>query len=323
MPANPWVVGIDLGATKMALGLVDPMDNIVARARLPTQAEAGPDAAVERLAQAVVSLKAHLPAGQSVAAVGVDAPGPIDHTAGLIVDPPNLPGWRRVPFAQMLSRRLGLPVVLEHDAKAAALGEFHYGAGRDARDMVYVVVGTGVGGGLILDGQLYRGRQNAAGEMGHITLDRQGAVCSCGSRGCVETYVSGPWLARRLEQLLVEHGETAAHLKQLLTGETVSALAAQGHPMARQVLQEAGDALGTAVATVAMILDVGLFVIGGSVAQAGDLLLAPARQAVPRHAFASVAERVRIVPAALNEDGPLLGCAWLARSFLQGAGNGI
>ena len=203
---------------------------------------------------------------------------------------------------------MNIPVVLEHDANAAALGDFHFGAGRDADDMAFIVVGTGVGAAIIVDGELYRGRHGAAGEIGHVTLDRHGEACSCGNRGCVETFISGPWLGRRYAAAvqLSEDG---------VSGAAVASLAADGDPVAEQVLADAGEALGIAVATMAMIIDVDLYVIGGSVAKAGDLLLEPARQAVPSHSFASVGSRVRIVPTALGDDGPVLGCAWLAQQI--------
>jgi glucokinase len=163
---------------------------------------------------------------------------------------------------------------------------------------------------LIVDGVVYRGAHNSAGEIGHTTIDRNGDLCGCGSRGCVETYMSGPWLARRYERIYTT--ATAP-----LTGGDVAHLAAEGDPVALHVFQDAGDALGAAVATMAMMLDVDLYVIGGSVAKAGDLLLAPARRGVPKYSFHSVSERVRIVPTALGDDGPILGCAWLARQVTK------
>jgi len=220
-----------------------------------------------------------------------------------------------MPLRQMLKDRLGLRVWLEHDAKAAALGEYHYGAGCGARSLVYVVLGTGVGAAIVLDGRLYRGPHNAAGEVGHITLDPQGDRCSCGSRGCVETYLSGPRLAQRYQRALKRARREA--LGEPLTGERVSALAQEGDPLAREVLAEAGEALGVAVASMAMILDVDLYVVGSSVARAGDLLLAPARAAVPNYCYRSVGCRVRIKVTQLWGDGPLLGCGWLARRMLE------
>ena len=313
---SDWVIGIDLGATKIALGLIDPGDRIVARRRIPTDGDAGPQVVVGRTAQAVTELAGELPAGERVAAVGICTPGPVDHQSGTLIDPPNLQGLHNTPLRQMLSDRLGLPVSLEHDAKAAALGEFHYGAGRGEQSMVYIVVGTGVGAAIIIDGRLYRGLHNSAGEVGHITLDRDGELCPCGSSGCVETYVAGPWLARRYTRGLEQEGrEPESPLR--ITGETVARLAQEGDPLAVRVLAQAGEALGVAVASLAMVLDVDLFVIGSSVARAGDLLLGRARDVVPCCSYDSVSCRVRIVTTELWDDGPILGCGWLARQAVS------
>jgi glucokinase len=306
---KPWVIGVDLGGTKIRLGLISPDNTITATRLMATNAHEGIDAVTERIGAAVHELQESLPARCHVAAVGICSPGPVDHAAGLLIDPPNLQGLHHAPLRQKLSDRLQLPVVLEHDAKAAGLGDYHYGAGRGAHSMVYIVIGTGVGAALILDGEVYRGAHNSAGEIGHATIDRRGDLCSCGSHGCVETFLSGPWLGRRYERAA---GQPADALP-LVSGNDVARLAAEGDPIALQVFEDAGDALGATVATLAMMLDVDLYVIGGSVAKAGDLLLEPARRGAPRYSHHSVGERVRIVQTALGDDGPLLGCAWLAR----------
>ena len=315
-----WVVGVDLGATKIGLGLIDPHERIVATRRMLTEAQAGPQSVVDRIAQSVGELEGELSPGERIAALGICSPGPVDHQAGMLIDPPNLQGLHHAPLRQMLVDRLGIPVCLEHDAKAAALGEFTYGAGRGSKSMVYIVVGTGVGAAIILDGQLYRGLCNSAGEVGHITLDRQGELCSCGSRGCVETYLSGPWLARRYRRALAREGQRSDGLTAPgdCTGAEVSRLAAQRDPLASEVMNRAGEALGVAVASMAMILDVELYVVGGGVSQAGDLLLDPARRVVPDCSYRSVSCRVRIVTSKLGDDGPILGCGWMARQLVPG-----
>lgn len=309
-----YVVGVDLGATKIALGLIDPQDRITARRRIPTHVAKGPQPAVERMVQSITELAQELPPGRQISAVGICSPGPIDHAAGTIIDPPNLTGWRHVPLRQMLAERLDLPVTLEHDAKASALGEYYYGVGRGARSMVYIVVGTGVGAAIIMEGQLYRGLHNSAGEVGHITIDRYGEKGSSGIKGCVESYMSGPSLSHRYQRLLEQTNPQAAG-QPPLTGEQISHLAAQGDPLALQIITEAGEALGIAIASLAMILDIDLYVIGSSVAKAGDLLLEPARRIAPDYCFQSVAARLHIIPVGLGDDGPILGCGWLARQI--------
>ena len=311
-----WVVGVDLGATKTALGLVDPTNTIVGRQRILTRANDGPQPVIERIAQCIRNLERELPGDQQIRSVGICTPGPVDHETGMLLDPPNIPALNNIPLRQMLADRIGLPVVLEHDAKAAALGEFHYGAGRDGRSMVYIVVGTGVGAAIVMDGQLYRGMRNSAGEVGHITLDPQGEPCACGGRGCVQNYVCGPGLAHHYERAVEQTGHIPLELP--VTGEKVTRWAAQGDLVAQEVVARAGTALGIAVATAAMLLDIELYVVGGSVARSGALLLEPARQAAPDYCYRSVGRRIRIVPAQLWGDGPILGCSWLARQTLLG-----
>lgn len=319
---SAYVIGADLGGTKIELGLVDPQDRIVARKRLPTEAARGAASVVERIAACVEELAGYLPAQERIAALGMCTPGPVDHVQGILLDPPNVQGLHYAPLGSLLSARLGIPVRLEHDAKAAALGEFYFGAGRGEQSMSYLIVGTGVGAALIIDGVVYRGMHNSAGEFGHTVLDRHGLLCSCGNRGCVETFMSGPRLVQWYE--IMQHegrvvgGELSPALQHLpRSGEAVAKLATQGDPIAVAVLTQAGEALGAAIATLAMIVNIDLYVVGGSVAKCGELLLAPARQAVPRHAFASVASHIRIVASGLDTDAPILGCAWLARQQVR------
>lgn len=310
--SDSWVVGLDLGATKIAMGLINPNNQIIARDRIPTNAHHGAQAVVESIAQSIAKFHDKLPHGRQIDALGICAPGPVDHEAGMLIDPPNLLKLHNTPLRKLLIERLGIPVCLEHDAKAAALGEFYYGAGINDQSMVYIVVGTGVGAAIIADGQLYRGLHNSAGEMGHITLDRDGELCSCGSRGCVETYTSGPWLARRYERALSQ-----TKPEQAITGELVAKMARSGDPIAKKIMTEAGEKLGIAIASMAMILGIDLYIIGGSVSKAGDQLIRPALKTVPHCSYQSVSPRIRIVATELHEDGPILGCGWLARQILM------
>jgi glucokinase len=313
--SHEWVIGVDLGRTKVAIGLVSPGGQIVAQRRIPTSAELGAPSVVERIAEAVHALEGDLPGGARIAALGVCAPGPVDHAGGRILDVHEMGGLANTPFAAMLSERLGVPASLDHDAKSAAVGEFYYGGGRGERAIVYIVVGTGVGSAIVVDGQVFRGVSNMAGELGHITLNRDGELCPCGSRGCVETYASGPWVARRYLHRRERYGQPPS--AEPPTGELVAALAQRGDPLAAQVLREAGEALGAAIASAAMILDIDRYIIGGSVAKAGDLLLGPARAALLGSCYRSIATRIQIAVSEMVDDGPILGCAHQARALLQ------
>ena len=300
------VVGIDLGGSKIALGLVSADNAILSRRRIDTNDQQGLHSVIERIAEQVESLRADLPPGDSIAAIGIGAPGPVDHISGDLLTLVNLPGISNSPFRRALSERLGLPVALDHDAKVAALGEFHVGAGQARDSMIYIVIGTGVGAAIIYQGALIYGESNSAGESGHMTVDPAGHLCHCGSRGCLETYTSGPALSRHY---LAATGER-------IDGAEVTERARNGEAAARQVLAEAGRALGIAIASLAMTLNIELFVIGGSVAGAGEWLLAPARESLRDYSFRAVSARVQVRASQLGEDGAILGAAWLARGII-------
>lgn len=302
------IIGIDLGGSKIALGLVSPRDEISARRRIDTESEAGLESVVERIAIEVDALKATLPPEQKLEAVGIGAPGPVDCVSGDLLTLVNLPGISNTPFRRALQERLALPVALDHDAKVAALGEFHYGAGRERESMIYIVMGTGVGAAIIYQGQLIYGESNSAGESGHMTVDPKGHPCHCGSRGCLETYTSGPALAKHY----------AAATGDKVSGAAVTERALAGDETARALLGKAGCALGIAIASLAMTLNIELFVIGGSVANAGDLLLEAARASLKQYAFKAVSARVKVAASEMGEDAPILGAAWLARDRLIG-----
>lgn len=302
--SSDWVIGVDLGASKVACALVSPENQPVARTRIETRALDGPFVVADRVAESVRELLAQAPADVRIERVGVCSPGPLDHLAGMIYDPPNLTGWRDVPFAAMLAERLGLEVYLEHDAKASAIAEFHLGAGRGAQNMALIIIGTGVGAAIILDGEVYRGPTNSAGEIGHITVDLNGPICTCGSNGCVEAYAGGPAIMRSYAYSTRRRVESAREVAQA---------AEEGDPIAIRVFQDAGRAVGAAVATLAMLMDVDTFVLFGSVVKAGELLLAPARAAVPKYSFQSVSQRVRLIACELGDDAGVLGAALVAR----------
>lgn len=302
------VIGIDLGGSKIALGLVSTGDEIMARRRIDTESEVGLASVIERIAAEIEALQATPPAGRNVEAVGIGAPGPVDHVNGDLLTLVNLPGISNTPFRRALQERTSLPVALDHDAKVAALGEFHFGAGIGRESMIYIVIGTGVGAAIIYQGKLIYGESNSAGESGHMTVDPNGHRCHCGSRGCLETYTSGPALSKHY----------AAATGETISGVEVGKRALAGDETARALLREAGRALGIAIASLAMTLNIELFVIGGGVVQAGELLLEAARASLKEYSFRAVSARIRVVVSAMGEDAPILGAAWLARRQLTG-----
>ncbi len=300
-----WHLGVDLGASTFKCGLISPEWKIVARSHDETRALDGPAQAADRIAEHVRALIGQLPQDATVASIGMCAPGPLDHTTGVLIYPPNLTGWRDVPFAQMMRERLGLPVSLEHDAKASALGEYHFGSGRGAKSMALIIIGTGIGAAMIVDGKLYRGDRDAAGEVGHITVDMDGPICTCGSTGCVESFAGGPAIVNAYNYA------TRAGVE---SGEEIARRAHTGDEIAQRVFQRAGRALGAAIATMAMLNDIDTFVLFGSVVKAGELLLTPTRQAIPRYSYPTIASRIKIMVGELGNDAGILGAAWGAES---------
>jgi glucokinase len=309
-------IGVDIGGTKVAGGVVDESGTILARARVDTPAR---DAAGAE--DSIVSVVEQLREGFDIEAVGLGAAGFVDATRSRVYFAPNLPDWHNEPVRDDVSRRVGLPVVVENDANAAAWGEHRFGAGREEEHVVCVTIGTGIGGGMIIDGALYRGRYGVSGEIGHMQVAADGRLCGCGQRGCWEQYASGNALVREARERAAESRAEAATLLRLgdgtpeeITGRHVTEAAGKGDPVALAAFATIGQWLGQGLADLAAILDPGLFVLGGGVSDAGKLLVDPARVA-----FESLltGHRVRpaakIVPAELGNDAGLVGAADLAR----------
>ncbi|MDR7537326.1 MAG: ROK family protein [Armatimonadota bacterium] len=308
-----WYLGVDLGGTKILAAVVDETGRVGATARAATP-QAGPPAVVEAIA--ATADRALAAAGVSRAAVraaGVGAPGPADPATGVVFAPPNLQGWRDVPLAALVRERLGMPVAVENDANAAALGEHWVGAGRGVDDLLYITVGTGVGGGLILRGQLYTGVSGTAGEIGHMVLVPGGPRCACGRLGCLEAVASGSAIVREARAALAAGRPSMLAGASALDAREVARAAAEGDPLAREVFARAAGYLGLAAANLVNLLNPAMLIIGGGVARAGELLLGPVRRIVQAEAFERPAAAVQIVPAALGLHAGAVGAAAAAR----------
>jgi glucokinase len=309
--------GIDLGATKILSLVVDAAGSLLAEDIRPTLGGEGVDAVIARMADSLRDslTKAGLREGQ-LTAVGVSAPGPVDHLRGVVTYPPNLPGWRDVPLASRLQQVLGVPCFLENDANAAAVAEHRFGAGRGVRHMLFITVSSGVGGGIIIDGALYRGASGGAGEVGHIVLNEDGPLCGCGRRGCLEVYSSGLAIAREGSDLVARKPDSRlariAAEGPPLTAEAVHRAASDGDTAARRIIAVAGHRLGEGIASLINVLNPELIVLGGSLIKMGDIYLGPMREAAASEAFPQHWRDVRIVEVALGDQSPALGAASLA-----------
>ncbi|BDI22386.1 ROK family glucokinase [Herbiconiux sp. L3-i23] len=319
-------IGLDIGGTKIAGALVDELGTIVAERRVATPA--GDSALLEdSVVEMVKQLDAEAAAiGDRVAAVGVAIPGFIDAAQSVVYYTPNLP-WRHEPMREKLETRLGLPIVIENDANAAGWAEFRFGAARLVSDMVMLTIGTGVGGAIVHDDTLFRGGFGAAAELGHLRLVPGGLPCGCGARGCIEQYGSGRALLRMANEV-ADAGGIGLPLAEaraetgVLTGDQVSTLLQAGDAGALAALRRLGRHLGEACASLAAVLDPQMFVFGGGVAQAGELMLEPIRAAffenLPARGYHPEPE-FRI--AELVNDAGVVGAADLARHHFPSAGD--
>jgi glucokinase len=308
-------IGVDVGGTKIAAGVVDAGGRIVEQVRVSTPATTAQDVE-EGIVEAVRRLTARHP----VAAVGLAVAGFVDEKRSRLRFAPNLP-MRDRPLRDLVGPRVGLPVVVENDANAAAWGEYRFGGGRGVTDVVLITVGTGLGGGTVLDGRLLRGAFGVAGEFGHVRIVPDGLPCGCGKRGCWEQYTSGSALVRQARAVAVAEPARATALLDLaggrpeaIDGQMITRAAAEGDRTARALLEELGRWLGEGIADVADVLDPAVVVIGGGVSEAGDLLLAPARAAYAAQlSAADFRPHLTITVAELGNDAGLIGAADLAR----------
>lgn len=312
-----YVLGIDIGGTKVAVGLVSSEGEVIGSKRMPTRAEEGPSRVIERFVE--LCRKSVAKAGvdwQDIHAVGVGCGGPLDPCRGLIQSPPNLPGWDNIPLVEQLQGEFDIPVYLDNDANAAALGEHRFGAGRGVANMVYMTVSTGVGGGVIADGRLLRGENGNAAELGHLSVVWDGRPCLCGSRGCLEAYASGTAIAARAQELVLGHPEsllrTLVSSAEEITAKTVAQALEQGDPVAEELWQETTEILGAGVANVISAFNPRLVVLGGGITNFGARLFDPVRRIAKSRLMPSLAAVVDIVPAELGDEVGVVGAAAVA-----------
>jgi glucokinase len=295
------VLALDIGGTKLAAGVVDRSGRVHSFVVIPSEADRGPDEVLPRLFE--LGRRAVSESGiewSDVEAVGIGCGGPLDAERGVLIAPPHLPGWRNVPLTALAEQAFERPARLENDATAAAAAEHRYGAGVGVRNMVYLTVSTGVGGGVVVGGRLYHGANGNGGELGHVTVDWHGRPCKgCGRRGCLEAYVSGTSIAERAQ----EAGLSFA------TAEEVAAAARAGDEGARAVWDETVEALASGLTSIVNLFEPELVVVGGGVARSGEQLLGPARTWVLEHAMGPAGVAVDIVHAALGDQVGVVGAA--------------
>ncbi|HEX3031124.1 MAG TPA: ROK family glucokinase [Bacillota bacterium] len=320
------LIGVDLGGTDIKAGLFQRDGRMLNNLTVPTAGDAGPDAVIGRIVKVVNKLRAQAEPGRELLGVGIGVPGNHDLATGTVVSWSNLK-WYNVPIKAMLETQLALPVSIDNDANAAALGEHWQGAGRGTSHMIMVTIGTGIGGGLILNGSLYRGAGGSAGEIGHTILLPGGPECNCGVAGHLEALTAAPWIVARAQRALEQGRVSQLSRIEPLEAEHIFGAARQNDELALQVVAETADYLAMGLANLVNIFNPELIVVGGGVAKAGEQLLEPIRKGVSRLALKLPAKMVKVVAAALGNWAGSYGAAAImleqARDTLERAGGTI
>jgi len=309
-PDQGLVGAIDMGATHTSIALADFTARILQEIEYPFDIKRGPEICLEEANRNLLKLLESQGLSLSdLAAVGVGVPGPVIKEAGMVISPPIMPGWDHFPIRATLEKTWGCPVTLNNDAELGALGEWAYGAGRGENNIAYIKVGSGIGAGLILNKQIYGGTTGAAGEIGHLTIEENGPLCDCGNHGCLEAFAGGHAIAKQ-GQLLANSGKRTL-LSNLppekITAHQVAEAARRGDIHAQQILRRAGTFIGIAIAGLINLFNPSIVIIGGGVAQVGDTLTIPIREAVREHAMRASEQSVRITTGMLGRRSLLIG----------------
>ena len=312
-------IGIDVGGTNVKIALVDDKGKIIYSNSVPTRAEMGYEYTVNNIKQAIYDLmKETKLATKDIEGIGFGFPGQVDYKAGIVRNAPNIPGWVEVPIAKLIEDEFKIPTRVDNDVRCAALGELNYGAGKGCENLICITVGTGSGSGLIINGNLVRGASNAAGEIGHIKLEiHDGPICGCGDTGCLEAFASGPSIVAMAEDYI--RGGKSTKFREMASGGEISPYivceaAKAGDPVAKRIFTIMGEYIGIGLASVVNLLNPEKIIIGGGVADAGDLLLDPLRKTLKKRAMKIAGSAVEVVPAQLGNTAGVIGASLLIES---------
>ena len=311
------VLGVDIGGTKVAVGIVDSNGNILARGRTPMVANASAEAGLEAVIGAIDSMLA-TPEGRGVRSIGICAPGPLDPRAGVVLNPPNLPCWRNFPLADRVKAKYQVPVKVDNDGNAAALAETLWGAARGFHYVFYATIGTGIGAGLVLDGAIYHGKTGSAVEGGHMSIDYRGPRCHCGKLGCIEILAAGPAIGLRARTKLADPRTPHSAILDLaqgdihaVTSELVGRAFVAGDPVAREVLQETVDLLTAWLGNIVDLLDPDVLVVGGGVAAMLQPFFEDIKRQLPKWCVNPFVSKIPLLMAHYGADAGIAGGAAL------------
>ena len=305
-------IAADLGGTNLRMAAVDRSGTVVSKYRMPTPSTGTHDDIVSAILSGLDDFKAELGTDVEFAGFGAAVPAIVNSREGVILRSPNLPQLNDLPFAKLFSEKLGIPVVLENDANAASVGEHWKGASQGVPNLIHVTLGTGVGGGIIIDGKLVRGMDGTAGEIGHIAVEPEGYPCGCGSRGCVEQYSSATAIVRLAKELMGDFPKSELRSNLEVTPHDVFNAGTRGDALSIEVFRIAGTYLGIALGALVNVLNPEAIVIGGGVSAGWDLFIEPLRAELLKRAFPHPGERVKLMRSELGDDAGILGAAFLA-----------
>ncbi|CDE99796.1 MAG TPA: ROK family protein [Cyanobacteria bacterium UBA10660] len=311
-------IGIDVGGTNVKIALVDDNGKIIYSNSVPTYAKMGYEYTVNNIKQAIKDLMKETNTTPSdIEGIGFDFPGQVDCKTGVVKLAPNIPGWVNVPIAQMIEDEFHIPTRIDNDVRCAALGELKFGAGRGCENFICITVGTGIGSGIVINGKVVRGATNAAGELGHIKLQMNGGpICGCGDTGCLEAFASGPAIVAMAQEYIkggksTKFREMAAVEGGEITPYMVAKAAEEGDPVAKRIFEIVGEYIGIGLTSVINLLNPERVIIGGGVAESGELLLGPIRKTIKERAMVVAGNAVEIVPAQLGNSAGVIGASML------------
>ena len=311
-------IGIDVGGTNVKIALVDDNGKIIYSNSVPTYAKMGYEYTVNNIKQAIKDLMKETNTTPSdIEGIGFDFPGQVDCKTGVVKLAPNIPGWVNVPIAQMIEDEFHIPTRIDNDVRCAALGELKFGAGRGCENFICITVGTGIGSGIVINGKVVRGATNAAGELGHIKLQMNGGpICGCGGTGCLEAFASGPAIVAMAQEYIkggksTKFREMAAVEGGEITPYMVAKAAEEGDPVAKRIFEIVGEYIGIGLTSVINLLNPERVIIGGGVAESGELLLGPIRKTIKERAMVVAGNAVEIVPAQLGNSAGVIGASML------------
>lgn len=314
MPKKKYAIGVDLGGTSIKIGMVDEKGKIVEKVSVDSLANDGPNAVVSQIKKGIKQLLKK--DDYKLLGIGIGSPGTIRIKKGTVEDPPNFPGWGKIHLGNLIKKEFKVEVFVENDANAAAIGELIYGAGRKYENFIMITLGTGVGGGIIINKKIYRGEVGGAGELGHVTIDAEGVPCKCGSFGCVEAYIGSNYLIERVKTELQKVKksillELCDNNLDKLNPQIIHEAAVLGDQFARSIIIDTGKRLGYGLSSAVNIMDIATIIIGGGVAGFGELLFTSVEETLKLRVMKPFQNRIVVIPAKLKNEAGIKGASAL------------